>query len=242
MICLYFSNHVFHDDNLWMPVPGSDEGKKALASSLVSFVKHLDEIHCSPTEAAKLTSIFNLPCKQLVYHDILQHGSLCNTAYFPIAARHYRCTLQKVCIEWGKAHLQIINENKVCRELVLAMLLYKYPRVLSELFSSTKQSETVIVHLLQQDVLWATVCSTPDWSIALPFLQSALRYNLISTTTFEMLKESRSSEQMSSGVVNTLQNAERTLEEVGWTFTVKYLYCCHNLPFSVKNDNRNFFV
>ena len=177
-------------------------------------MKQLEGIQSKPSKPPQHGTLFHLPCKQLVYHDILYHGSLCTAGYFSITARHYRCTLQKVCVEWGKAHLQVIHENKACRELVLAMLLYKFPRVLSTLFPSTKQSETVIVHLLQQDVLWATICSTPDWNIAPPFLQAALRHNLISTATFESLKEGRSSEQMSCGVVNTLQNAERTLEEV----------------------------
>ena len=105
------------------------------------------------------------------------------------------------------------EKKKSCRELVLAMFLYKYPRVIAELFPSTKQSEIIIIHLLQQDVYWSTVCSTSEWNIAVPFLQAALRNNLISSTTFEKLKESKSSEHTTSEIVNVLHNAERTLEE-----------------------------
>ena len=205
---------------------GSEDGKKALASSVVSFVRYLEKIHPPASSPTLNNHLFNLPCKLLLHLDILHHGSLCSATYFTKTAQHYRCSLQKVCIEWGKAHLQVMNENKCtkpatildekkksCRELVLAMFLYKYPRVVAELFPSTKQSEVVITHLLQQDVCWATVCSTPEWNIALPFLQAALRHNLITNATFEKLKESKSSEHTSSEIVNALHNAERTLEE-----------------------------
>ena len=207
------TTYVSQDSSLFL---GSDESGKSLASSVLAFSRCLKKIHPPPTNPTLNNHLFNLPCKLMLLQDLLSYGSLCNVDYFVKAAKHYKCSVQKICIEWGKAHLEIISEFKHCRDLALAMLLYKYPRTIEQLFSGTKDRETVIVYLLQQDVAWARISVVPEWNLAIAFLKAALQHNLITSGTFERLRDAQSSEQGSSGMVTAMQSAERMLDEVGY--------------------------
>eukprot|EP00116_Pleurobrachia_bachei_P019121 sb/3479383/ len=208
------------DQNIQIPCDAcSDTGKKTLAGCVISLVRSLESIGGSSEKQTLRHHVFNLPCRQLLYQDILQQGRICTTEFINKIAFHYRCSVEQVCLELGKSHLTLMASDSACREPILALLLYKYPTLLSDTLPSSKSCRDVVTQLIQEEPLWNKVASSggADWNISLPFLQAVLTHKIITTDVFESLKTSLPTE--GTGICGVFDRASQLLTETIELFT-----------------------